>query len=134
MSGTTQDTSTSSQEDIKKNWEFTQARMANLKKAREKAALLRQQIRNQPGDNPVKKPTKLEAKLKSLRDTQSAPTTPVPEPFTDPEPIPNKPVTENNPPPEPVTRPIPKNEPVSEPIPTIPHVGGFKRVGSFYYL
>ena len=134
MSTAPVDTSTPSQDDNKKTWEFTQARMANLQKAREKAALLRQQIRDQPGDKPVKKPTKLEQKLKSLRDTHSAPSTPSPEPVTDPEPIPNKPVTENNPPPEPVTKPIPKNEPVSEPIHTIPHVGGFKRVGSFYFI
>ena len=43
------------------NWELTEARMANLSRARDKAAALRREIRDANGPKPVKvvKPTKL---------------------------------------------------------------------------
>ena len=110
------------------NWELTEARMANLARARDKAAALRREIRDANGPRPVKviKPTKLELELENIR--LKNPVEPPPEP----------PVA---PPVEPPAKPI---EPVEEkhkevereapPQPKISIPASIQKRGEFYYV
>ena len=108
------------QENVNKQWNFSEARAANLKKAREKAAELRREIRN-TSTIPVVKQTKLQKKLDNLQNSNL--------PAHEPEPLPG--------PPEPLPEEPPEEDlastcQITEPV--APQKRGFQKIGNLYML